>query len=104
MKHCPECGRTFSAADDFCSEDGAVLIDAGATAAMPEHQAAVTSEIRCPACGGRAEPGEANCAFCGTKLPEAIAPAQHTEPPTQEGEDRKEDYNEDYQPFSDVKP
>ena len=71
MKNCPHCGRSYPDSDTFCEADGSKLAEHGAASA-PAAAAGPSSTgghaIECPTCGGRAEPGELICNFCGTRL------------------------------------
>ncbi|MBE3603390.1 BON domain-containing protein [bacterium] len=72
MKNCPHCGRSYPDSDTFCEADGSKLVAHGAAiapgaAAVPS-AAGDQQAIECPTCGGRAEPGELICNFCGTRL------------------------------------
>lgn len=67
MKKCPSCDRTYPDDETFCEADGVALIKAGP--AFVEGSAPTVGEvIECPVCGGRAEPGEVICNFCGARL------------------------------------
>jgi TonB family protein len=67
MKKCPSCDRTYPDKETFCEADGVALIKAGP--AFVESGAPTGGEaIECPVCGGRAEPGEVICNFCGARL------------------------------------
>jgi len=65
MKKCPRCNRTYSDTDTFCETDGVALV--GADPAFVESGGG-DGAIDCPVCGGRAEPGEVICNFCGARL------------------------------------
>src|SRR5437870_10667056 len=75
MKSCPRCGKAYPDSETFCEDDGVALgVASGgpvrATTVMtsnPPHGGA-TDEIECPVCGGKAQPGEVICNFCGTRL------------------------------------
>jgi TonB family protein len=75
MKSCPRCGKQYPDGETFCETDGSALIGAGVpggrvTKVMPaEERPADLSSIECPVCGGKAQPGEAICNFCGARLP-----------------------------------
>ncbi len=88
MKICPRCGKQFPDAERFCEIDGTALVagsgpGAGprATTVMPTTpgQTAEAEPIECPRCGGKAQPGELICNFCGAQLAPAPPPA---EPPS----------------------
>jgi TonB family protein len=69
MKTCPRCGRTYPDAESFCEADGTALVGtagASVTGRMADVQEAPSE---CPVCGGKAEPGEVICNFCGARLP-----------------------------------
>jgi TonB family protein len=68
MKTCPRCARNYPDAESFCEADGSQLVPAGAagTAKMAD---APEAPIECSVCGGKAEPGELMCNFCGARLP-----------------------------------
>ena len=67
MKNCPSCNRTYPDDETFCEADGVALISAGP--AFVEGGSPGSGEvIECPVCGGRAEPGEIICNFCGARL------------------------------------
>ncbi|MGA2411619.1 MAG: TonB family protein [Candidatus Binataceae bacterium] len=75
MKICPSCGKTYPDDERFCDTDGTALVAAASgarqTAAMPPDPVAgsgASGAIECPECGGKAEPGETICNFCGTRL------------------------------------
>src|SRR6266851_3438830 len=82
MKRCPRCGNTYPDAERFCESDGTALVPASGsagrqTAVMPDEVQATAAGalIVCPECHGEAEPGEAICNFCGTRLrPDAATP------------------------------
>ena len=65
MKKCPSCNRTYSDNETFCEADGIALVKADP--AFVE-EAGGSGAIECPVCGGRAEPGEVICNFCGARL------------------------------------
>ncbi|HYL57950.1 MAG TPA: AgmX/PglI C-terminal domain-containing protein [Candidatus Acidoferrales bacterium] len=83
MKRCPRCEKTYADTETFCEDDGTALVSAGP--AFAESAAASGAEgegqVECPVCGGKAQPGELICNFCGARLavepqsqPEASAP------------------------------
>src|SRR3984885_8316860 len=67
MKRCPRCDKTYPDSETFCDADGSALVQAGPafaeSAGGSEGQA-----IECPVCGGKAQPGELICNFCGARL------------------------------------
>jgi TonB family protein len=75
MKSCPRCGKAYPDSETFCEDDGVALAVASGgpvrattvmTGDMP--RVAAAAEIECPVCGGKAQPGEVICNFCGTRL------------------------------------
>ncbi len=71
MKTCPRCARTYPDSESFCEVDGTALT-AGSSAAQAEQGTTPMDEaegaIECPVCGGKAQPGELVCNFCGARL------------------------------------
>lgn len=67
MKTCPRCNKTYPDTELFCDADGTALVSAGPAFT---HGSGDGSEERrdCPVCGGKAEPGELICNFCGARL------------------------------------
>ena len=67
MKRCPRCDKTYPDSETFCDADGSALVQAGPafaeSAGGNEGQ-----QIECPVCGGKAQPGELICNFCGARL------------------------------------
>ena len=89
MKNCPRCGKTYPDSETFCEDDGAALSatpsgGGRATTVMSDDAPPAGSTTECPVCGGKAQPGEVICNFCGTRLapddPEAKAPASGVAP------------------------
>jgi TonB family protein len=81
MKRCPRCEKTYADTETFCEADGTALVSAGP--AFTESAAAGTSgegeaQVECPVCGGKAQPGELICNFCGARL--AVEPASQQPP------------------------
>src|SRR5579863_10068215 len=76
MKSCPRCGKEYPDSESFCETDGTALVavgDANPSAAESgdDNESAAppsASVIECPVCGGKAQPGEVICNFCGTRL------------------------------------
>lgn len=75
MKSCPRCGRKYPDSEGFCEVDGTALVTAGAvvphaTAAIEDSESPAQNigVTECPVCGGKAQPGEVICNFCGTRL------------------------------------
>src|ERR1700688_4043419 len=77
MKICPKWGRSFPAAESFCEADGSALTTAAGAVGTSKMGDTSEAAIECPVCGGKAEPGELMCNFCGARLPVsgAAAPA-----------------------------
>jgi TonB family protein len=69
MKTCPRCGRTYPDAESFCEADGTALVSAQGSPVTAKMADAGEQPIECPVCGGKAEPGELICNFCGARLP-----------------------------------
>ena len=72
MKTCPRCNRTYPDSENFCEADSSALISS------PAFTQQASSRIECPVCGGKAEPGEVICNFCGARL----EPNQPSQPAT----------------------
>ena len=67
MKKCPSCDRTYPDTETFCETDGTAFV--GADPAFVQGAAGGASgPTECPVCGGKAEPGEVICNFCGARL------------------------------------
>src|ERR1019366_3646059 len=63
--------KTFPDSETFCEADGTALVQAGpafAEGAAATGAIAAGEQIECPGCGGRAQPGELICNFCGARL------------------------------------
>ena len=75
MKTCPRCNRTYPDSENFCEADSTQLVS---TPAFTQQSAAAV--VECPVCGGKAEPGEIICNFCGARLDQSqsAAPATST--------------------------
>ena len=82
MKKCPSCNRTYPDNETLCEADGVALVTAGP--AFVESGAPAAGEVvECPVCGGRAEPGEIICNFCGARLTaDTETPAATAPPPS----------------------
>ncbi len=61
MKTCPRCNRTYPDTENFCEADSSPLVS---EPAFTQRESAT----ECPVCGGKAEPGEIICNFCGARL------------------------------------
>jgi TonB family protein len=83
MKRCPRCDRTYPDAETFCETDGTALVQAGpAFAESAARESDEGTQVECPVCGGRAQPGELICNFCGARLGvEPSAADTYTPPP-----------------------
>jgi TonB family protein len=81
MKRCPRCEKTYPDSETFCETDGTALVQAGPAFAesggRDEGQ-----QVECPVCGGKAQPGELICNFCGARLGVEPAAEQYTPPPS----------------------
>jgi TonB family protein len=67
MKTCPRCARSYPDSESFCETDGTALVTASALATAPMAETD-DGAIECPVCGGKSEPGELMCNFCGARL------------------------------------
>lgn len=68
MKTCPRCNKTYPDTETFCEADGTALVSAGPAFAQGGGAQGSEPRIECPVCGGKAEPGEVICNFCGARL------------------------------------
>src|SRR5439155_11808508 len=75
MKSCPTCGKQYPASEIFCEADGTTLVESTEapigkpTTLMPGEGATPDHPLlECPVCGGKAQPGEVICNFCGARL------------------------------------
>src|SRR5713226_5731381 len=87
MKSCPRCGKGYPDTETFCENDGTALAQGGVRettvmAADEESPGQPAGVIECPVCGGKAQPGELICNFCGARLG-VESPAQSYTPPPQ---------------------
>src|SRR5882724_1811094 len=84
MKRCPRCDKTYPDSETFCEADGTALVGAGPafseSAGNPAGGGA-DEVIECPVCGGKAQPGELICNFCGARLGAESGEA-YTPPPS----------------------
>src|SRR5689334_3273491 len=73
MKTCPRCNTNYPDAESFCESDGTALVPAARAAGSARMNDRMDDPravpIECPVCGGKAEPGEVMCNFCGARLP-----------------------------------
>ena len=70
MKRCPSCDKTYPDSETFCETDGTALVGAD-----PAFVQGAAGGVECPVCGGKAEPGEVICNFCGARLSGEGAPS-----------------------------
>jgi hypothetical protein len=77
MKTCPRCNRTYPDSENFCADDSTQLVSSPAFT-----QQSNADRIECPVCGGKAEPGEIICNFCGARLDQNKGAAAAPPPPT----------------------
>ena len=80
MKRCPRCEKTYPDSETFCETDGTALVQTGP--AFAEGGGGGEGQIECPVCGGKAQPGELICNFCGARLGVEPASEQYTPPPS----------------------
>jgi TonB family protein len=81
MKRCPRCEKTYPDSETFCDADGTALVQAG-PAFAESTGGDEGQQIECPVCGGKAQPGELICNFCGARLGVESAAEQYTPPPS----------------------
>ena len=81
MKRCPRCEKTYPDSETFCDADGTALVPTG-PAFAESAGADEAQQIECPVCGGKAQPGELICNFCGARLGIDPAAEQYTPPPS----------------------
>jgi len=83
MKRCPRCDKTYPDSETFCDADGSALVQSGPAFAEGAGRASEGGgeQIECPVCGGKAQPGELICNFCGARLGVEPAAEQYTPPP-----------------------
>jgi len=87
MKRCPRCDKTYPDSETFCEADGTALVQAGPAFAEGAGRASAgagdaAEQIECPVCGGKAQPGELICNFCGARLGVESAAEAYTPPPS----------------------
>ena len=84
MKRCPRCEKTYPHSETFCDADGSALVQAGPAFAESAGRASADegAQIECPVCGGKAQPGELICNFCGARLGVESPAEQYTPPPS----------------------
>jgi BON domain len=76
MKRCPRCDRTYPDSEQFCETDGTALVQGEPAFAVGGGASDSGDTVReCKVCGGKAEPGEIICNFCGARLVDDDAPA-----------------------------
>src|SRR6266481_9181766 len=80
MKRCPRCDKTYSDSETFCEVDGTALVPSG-PAFAESAGAGEGSQIECPVCGGKAQPGELICNFCGARLGAESPGSTYVPPP-----------------------
>ena len=73
MKTCPRCNRTYPDSENFCEADSSPLVSEPAFTRQEQPR-------ECPVCGGKAEPGEIICNFCGARLDQIQRPRLHPQP------------------------
>ena len=78
MKRCPRCDKTYPDSETFCDADGSALVQAG-PAFTEGANSTEGQQIECPVCGGKAQPGELICNFCGARL--GVEPGEAYTPP-----------------------
>jgi TonB family protein len=81
MKRCPRCEKTYPDSETFCEDDGTALVPTG-PAFAESAGGDQGQQIECPVCGGKAQPGELICNFCGARLGVDPATEQYTPPPS----------------------
>jgi TonB family protein len=82
MKRCPRCEKTYPDSETFCEDDGTALVSTGPAFAESARGGDQGQQIECPVCGGKAQPGELICNFCGARLGVDPATEQYTPPPS----------------------
>src|SRR5580658_4478364 len=91
MNRCPRCQRTYPDSEKFCDADGTALVPAAAPAFVEAAESASgEGQIECPVCGGKAQPGELICNFCGARLGVESAAETYTPPPPRSPTSRKQ--------------
>src|SRR6202521_337879 len=84
MKRCPRGDKTYPDSETFCEADGTALVSGGpafSESAGNPGGGGGGEVIECPVCGGKAQPGELICNFCGARLG-AESPGQPYTPPS----------------------
>src|SRR5713101_3991869 len=83
MKRCPRCDKTYPDSETFCEVDGTALVSAGPafSESAGNPGGAAGEVVECPVCGGKAQPGELICNFCGARLGVESLAQTYTPPP-----------------------
>ena len=81
MKRCPRCDKTYPDSETFCEADGTALVGAGPAFSESAGGGGAGEVIECPVCGGKAQPGELICNFCGARLGTESPGQLYTPPP-----------------------
>ncbi len=108
MKKCPRCGKAYPDTETFCEDDG-VALESGSTGSTSSRGTTVmagdnpggSAGVECPVCGGKGQPGEVICNFCGTRLAPDQPEAQPAAPASSASAARTRPSPETYVPASD---
>jgi hypothetical protein len=76
MKRCPSCERSYPDSENFCEADRSALIADD----PPFTKAGSVTPAECPMCGGKTQPGEIICNFCGARLTDDAVASPATAP------------------------
>jgi TonB family protein len=90
MNRCPRCDRTYPDSEKFCDADGTALVPAGPAFVEAAERESGGGQVECPVCGGKAQPGELICNFCGARLGVESAAETYTPPPPRAPTSRKQ--------------